>query len=407
MRHVLLIVSGSIAAYKSLELIRRGQEQGCRFTTVLTAGGAQFITPLSLASLSGSPCYTELFSLKNETEMGHIRLSREADMIVVAPASGDLIAKMAQGRADDLASALLLATNKPVAIAPAMNPQMWNHPATQANLQLLVQRGVHVIAPGVGDMACHEDGAGRMAEPLEILAALDSIVPAARPLAGLHALVTAGPTLEPIDPVRYIGNHIGNRSSGKQGYAIAAALAQAGADVTLISGLTSLACPLGVRRVNVETALQMHDAVQDALPADVAICAAAVADWRMAAPAEQKLKKQSGKIPQLELVENPDILKMLGLHPQRPRLLIGFAAESESLLAHAQQKLVAKGCDWIVANDISEGVFGSDNNQVYILTRNTQEKLERMRKSAIADHLVSSIVHHFHPQEPRHAESSR
>lgn len=404
MRRVLLIVSGSIAAYKSPEIIRRGQERGWHFTSILTAGGAQFITPLTLASIAGTPCYTDLFSLKSETEMGHIRLSREADLILVAPASADLIAKMANGRADDLATALLLAANKPVAIAPAMNAQMWNHPATQANIALLQSRGVHIISPGYGEMACHEEGAGRMEEPLAIVEALAMLAPAVLlPLAGRKAVVTAGPTHEPIDPVRYIGN----RSSGKQGYAIAAALAHAGADVTLVSGPTALPCPLGVKRVEVQTAEAMYDACLQNLPADIAVCTAAVADWRVQEPSTHKYKKQKGVAPSLSLEENPDILKSLSTHAQRPALVIGFAAETQSLEANAKTKLLAKGCDWIVANDVSDGVFGEDNNHVMLLTRDGVQNWPRMSKQAVAAQLISLIIASFNSKETLHAESSR
>lgn len=398
MKRIVLIVSGSVAAYKAPEIIRRGQDEGMAFVPILTAGGAQFITPLTLASIAGGPCYTDLFSLKDEAEMGHIRLSREADAIVVAPASADLIAKMATGRADDLATAVLLASDKPVYLAPAMNPQMWNHPATQANIAALLARGVQLIAPGAGAMACHEEGTGRMAEPHDIIAALreaPTMLP--RLLAGKKAIVTAGPTHEAIDPVRYIGNH----SSGKQGYALAAALAQAGAEVTLISGPCALPCPPGVQRVDVMDAAAMLAACEAALPADIAICTAAVADWRPTSAAAEKIKK-NGDAPAIALTENPDILKTLCTHAQRPALVVGFAAETQRLAEHAKAKLLSKGCDIIVANDVSQNVFGADENEVLILGRGHEQALARMSKHAVAAHITALIAEYFSDKEKRH-----
>lgn len=385
--NILLIISGSIAAYKSLELIRRGREAGHHFTCVLTAGGAQFITPLACASLSERHCYTDLFSLKDETEMGHIRLSREADCILVAPASADFLARMASGRADDLASSIVLATDKPVWIAPAMNARMWEHPATQRNLQQLRQDGVRLIEPASGVLACGEVGAGKMAEPATILEALSDPPNRHLSLAGYRALVTAGPTREAIDPVRFLSNY----SSGKQGYAIASALARAGAEVTLVSGPTALPCPPGVQRIDVETAEAMQQACESTLPADIAICTAAVADWKVDRVSAQKLKKQEDKMPELRLIENPDILHMIAHHPRRPRLVIGFAAETQRLEEHATQKRDRKGCDWILGNDISEGAFGSDDNQVTLFTQDGSEAFDRMSKHAIGELLVARI----------------
>lgn len=385
---ILLIISGSIAAYKGLELIRRGRERGHSFTTILTAGGAQFITPLAAASLSGNPCYTDLFSLKDETEMGHIRLSRESDLVLIVPASADLLAKMAQGRCDDLASTVLLATDKPVMVAPGMNHKMWEHPATQRNLQQLMQDGVQMIQPNAGLLACGEVGTGRMAEVETILDVIDAQQPTARALAGLRALVTAGPTREAIDPVRYISNH----SSGKQGYAVAAALAQAGARVTLISGPTALDCPIGVERINVQSAEDMYKAAESALPADIAVCTAAVADWKIDQISAQKMKKADMNMPELRLIENPDILHMVTHHAQRPRLVIGFAAETEKLEAYARDKLTRKGCDWLVANDVSNEVFGADSNEITLFTQDGSEAFARMSKTAIAQMLVDKIA---------------
>lgn len=391
-RRILLIVSGGIAAYKTLDLIRRLRQAGAAVRCVLTRGGAQFVTPLSLAALSEDKVYQDLFSLTDESEMGHIRLSREADLVVVAPASADLLAKMAAGLADDLASTLLLATDKPVLVAPAMNVRMWEHPATQDNMRRLEERGIRRVGPEAGDLACGETGAGRMAEPEAILAAIADLLGAARPLAGRRALVTSGPTFEPIDPVRFIGN----RSSGKQGHAIARALAALGAEVTLVTGPVALADPDGVTAVHVETAEDMLAACQAALPADVAVCAAAVADWRVAAPAASKHKKADGKPPPaLELVPNPDILATLSAPgPRRPRLVVGFAAETESVVDNAVAKRARKGCDWIVANDVSAaaGTFGGEENAVHLVTGTGVEDWPRASKAAVAERLAARVA---------------
>lgn len=382
---VLLVISGSIAAYKSLELIRRLRERGDRVNVILTRGGAQFITPLAVSSLTEQPTYTDLFSLKDEVEMGHIRLVREADMVLVAPASADIIAKLAHGLADDLATTALLAADVPIIIAPAMNVKMWEHPATQANIARLKARGVRVIEGAAGDMACGEVGSGRMAEPNDIAAFVHH---APAPLAGRHAIVTAGPTQEAIDPVRYISNH----SSGKQGYALADALAKAGATVTLISGPTSLATPAGVTRIDVKSADEMLAACEHALPADIAICSAAVADWKLADAATQKIKK-SDRAPALSFVETVDILHRLSHHTHRPKLVIGFAAETEKLQEYAQAKLARKGCDWIIANDVSGGcVFGQDDNEVSLITAKEVQPFPRMSKQAVAREIVKQIM---------------
>jgi phosphopantothenoylcysteine decarboxylase/phosphopantothenate--cysteine ligase len=392
-RKVLLIVSGGIAAYKALELIRllRGKAMGV--SCVLTAAGAQFVTPLSLQALSESRVYTDLFSLTDESEMGHIQLSRAADLVVVAPASANILARMASGIADDLASTLLLATDKPVLVAPAMNVRMWLHPATQANMATLAARGVHVVGPDEGAMACHEFGPGRLAEPTTILAAIERLLaPGARPLAGCHAIVTSGPTHEPIDPVRYIAN----RSSGKQGHAIAAALAELGARVSLVSGPVHQPDPPGVTVHRVETAAEMLAACQAALPADIFVAAAAVADWRVANAASGKIKKSpDAAAPSLSLTPNPDILATLSAAgPARPRLVIGFAAETDDLLANAQSKLVRKGCDWIVANDVSpaSGIMGGDENAIHLVTRAGVEDWPRLRKDDVARRLAQRIA---------------
>jgi phosphopantothenoylcysteine decarboxylase/phosphopantothenate--cysteine ligase len=395
-RRILLIIGGGIAGYKCLELIRRGREQGLAFRCVLTAAATQFVTPLSVASLAGGKVYENLFSLTDEAEMGHIRLSREADLLVVAPATADLMAKMAAGLADDLASTVLLASDKPILLAPAMNPQMWAHPATRRNLARLVEDGARVVGPNPGDMACGEVGAGRMAEPHEILAAIEAqLTPTSRPLAGLRAVVTSGPTREPLDPVRYLSNH----SSGRQGHAIARALSDAGAAVTLVSGPVREPDPDGVATVHVETASEMLTAVEEALPADIAVCAAAVADWRPAQVPTRKIKKREGAAPpSIELVENPDILRTLSSHRERPRLVVGFAAETGDLEAQARAKLARKGCDWILANDVSPGtdVFGGDTNCILLLTEDgTTEAWPRLDKRAVARRLTERIEAHF------------
>ncbi|MFA7431235.1 MAG: bifunctional phosphopantothenoylcysteine decarboxylase/phosphopantothenate--cysteine ligase CoaBC [Rhodospirillaceae bacterium] len=393
-RSVLLIISGGIAAYKSLDLIRRLRERGVSVRCVLTKGGAQFVTPLSVAALSENKVYQDLFSLTDEAEMGHIRLSREADLVVVAPATADLMARMAAGMADDLAATVLLATDKPVLLAPAMNMMMWAHPATQTNLRTLIGRGVRTVGPNSGDLACGEVGSGRMAEVPEIIAAIETFFATGKPLAGRRALVTSGPTHEPIDPVRFIAN----RSSGKQGHAIAAALAELGADVTLVSGPVTLPNPPGVRVVAVESARDMLAACRKAVPVDIAVCAAAVADWRVEA-AGQKIKKQTdGAPPALTLAENPDILATLSAAgPDRPALVVGFAAETENVVAHARAKLARKGCDWICANDVSPatGTFGGDSNTVHIVSATGVEDWPALSKTEVARRLAARIAEAF------------
>lgn len=400
-RRVLLIVGGGIAAYKALELVRLMRKAGLEVKAVLTRSGAEFVTPLSLAALTGSAVRQDLFSSEDETTMGHIELSRWADLIVVAPATAGLLAKAATGAADDLASTTLIATDAPVLLAPAMNVRMWLHPAVQANLATLqgfAEPRYTVVGPDDGEMACGEYGPGRMAEPAAIL---DAILAhdgkaglLARPLSGRHALVTAGPTFEPIDPVRGLTN----RSSGKQGYAIAGALARAGARVTLISGPVALEAPAGVDRVSVETADQMLAAVEAALPADLAIMTAAVSDWRVAGAADTKIKKQPGEgPPALSLVEAPDILRTLATRAERrPALVIGFAAETGQLEARAAAKLETKGCDWIVGNDVSEGVFGRDDTRVIVFRKGeAPEPWPETTKTAVADRLVRAVVARF------------
>lgn len=395
-KSILLIISGGIAAYKSLELIRLLKKSGASVRCILTKSGAEFVTPMSVAALSENPVYTDLFSLKDESEMGHIRLSREADLIVIAPASANMIAKMAHGLADDLATTTLLAANKPVLIAPAMNHMMWEHPATQSNIQTLTSRGVRVVGPEQGDMACGEYGYGRMSEPSEIVAAILSghrTPPLSRPLEGRKALVTSGPTYEPIDPVRFIGN----RSSGKQGHAIAIALRDAGADVTLVTGPVALPDPGGIKTLHVQTTEEMLETAARHLPADIAVCAAAPSDWRVTTPAPQKLKKQKGKdSPSLQLSETPDILATISTHKQRPALVIGFAAETENLLQHAQDKRTRKECDWILANDVSgEKVFGADENHVYLVTDQGIDEWPATTKEQIGVKLADNITAYF------------
>lgn len=392
MKKLLLIISGGIAAYKALELVRLATQAGLSVTAVLTKAGAQFVTPLSLQALTGNKVYQDLFSLTDESEMGHIELSRSADLLVVAPASADLLAKMTAGLADDLASTLLLATDKPILVAPAMNVRMWEHAATQANLSILRQRGVMVVGPDSGAMACGEYGPGRLAEPPVILSAIQAALNNGL-LRGRHAIVTSGPTHEPIDPVRYIAN----RSSGKQGHAIAAALAALGAKVTLVTGPVNLPDPPGLDVVHVETATQMQQAVQTALPADIAICAAAVGDWRVEMTATHKLKKTNGGTPTLSLTENPDILASLSAPgPSRPTLVIGFAAETETLLDHATAKRARKGCDWLVANDVGgTGIMGGDENEILLLTAQGAEAWQRMSKQAVAAALALKIKDYF------------
>lgn len=391
-KRILLIVGGGVAAYKALELTRLLRKAGVAVRPILTAAGAQFVTPLSLSALAEDKVYSELFSLTDEAEMGHIELSRSADLVVVAPATADLMAKAAHGLAGDLASTTLLATDKPVLMAPAMNVRMWEHPATKRNLATLKADGVRFVGPDEGAMACGEFGFGRMAEPQAIFEAIMQGLagPAARPLAGKRAIVTAGPTAEPIDPVRYLTN----RSSGKQGYAIAEALAALGCEVTLVSGPTALAAPAGVRRVNIETAREMLAACQAALPADLAVCVAAVADWRPADEGAVKIKKGPQGPPPIALVENPDILATLSAAgPARPRLVVGFAAETNDVEAYAQAKLARKGCDWIVANDVSiEGTMGGDDNAVSIVTREGVERWDRTAKSEVASRLAARMA---------------
>jgi phosphopantothenoylcysteine decarboxylase/phosphopantothenate--cysteine ligase len=391
-RKVLLIVSGGIAAYKALELIRLLRAEDCAVTCVLSGNAGHFVTPLALQALSEDRVYTDLFSLTDESEMGHIQLSRAADLLVVAPASADILAKMAAGLADDLASTLLLATDKRVLVAPAMNVRMWQHPATQANMTMLMARGVEVVGPDEGAMACNEWGPGRLAEPPAILAVISRMLSAPRPLEGRHALVTSGPTHEPIDPVRYIAN----RSSGRQGHAIAAALAESGARVTLVSGPVGIPDPPGVTVRRVETAAEMLAECEAALPADVAVFAAAVADWRVAAAAAGKIKKVPGAAPpRLELVPNPDILATIAkAGTRRPRLVIGFAAETDDLLANAQAKRERKGCDWIVANDVSPatGIMGGEDNVVHLVTAAGIEDWPRLPKQEVARRLAERIA---------------
>ena len=394
-KRILLVITGGIAAYKCLDLIRRLRERGASVRAVMTKAAEEFVTPLSVSALTEDKVYGALFSLTDEAEMGHIELSRAADLVVVAPASADIMAKLAAGLAGDLASTLLLATDKDVLIAPAMNVRMWEHPATQANLVTLTARGVLTVGPNEGAMACNEFGFGRMAEPMEILAAIEAYFGTAKgPLAGKTALVTSGPTHEAIDPVRYIAN----RSSGKQGHAIAAALAAAGAEVTLVSGPVRLPNPPGVNVLPVESAREMLAACENALPADIAVFAAAVADWRVATAAEQKMKRDgSGAPPALPLVENPDILATISKHPSRPALVVGFAAETETVVAHATAKRARKGCDWIVANDVSPatGTFGGDANTVHLIHADGAEDWPTLSKDAVAARLAARIGEHF------------
>jgi phosphopantothenoylcysteine decarboxylase/phosphopantothenate--cysteine ligase len=387
---ILLIVGGGIAAYKSCELVRLIRREGAEVTCVLTEGGAHFVTAMTLAALSENPVHTTLWDLDAEARMGHIQLSRAANLVVVCPATADLMARMAAGIADDLATTLLLATDKPVMAVPAMNVRMWEHAATRRNVARLRTDGVQVLEPDDGPMACGEFGAGRLPEPAAVLAAIAAkLETAPGPLAGKHVLVTAGPTHEPIDPVRYIAN----RSSGRQGFAIAEAAARAGARVTLVAGPVTLPTPPGVTRFDVETAREMAVAVAAVLPVDAAVMVAAVADWRAADEAEQKLKKDgSGTIPPLSLVENPDILAMLARAPNRPQLVVGFAAETENVIAHAQAKLVRKAADWIVANDVSGDVMGGVRNTVHIVTASGVESLPELHKDAVAAALVERIA---------------
>jgi len=390
-KRILLIIGGGIAAYKTLELVRRLKERGASVRAILTAAGTEFVTPLSVSSLTGDKVYQSLFDLTDEAEMGHIELSRDADLLVVAPATADLMARMAAGMANDLASTALLATDKPVMIAPAMNVRMWTHAATRRNLAVLEGDGVIVVGPNEGDMACGEFGPGRLAEPAEILAAIERHFGGVGPLAGRRVLVTAGPTHEPIDPVRYIAN----RSSGKQGYAIAAAAAAMGARTTLVSGPVTLPAPAGVTLVVVERADEMLAACRQALPADAAIFAAAVADWRVTGRNDSKIKKTAGKLPALELAENPDILRTIAsLANDRPRLVVGFAAETDTVIENARAKLARKGCDWIVANDVSPatGIMGGDRNRVHLVTKAGVEDWPEMTKPEVARRLMERVA---------------
>jgi phosphopantothenoylcysteine decarboxylase/phosphopantothenate--cysteine ligase len=415
-KRILLVISGGIAAYKALELIRRLRERGASVRCAMTGSAEQFVTPLSVSSLSGEKVSTDIFSLTDEAEMGHIELSRDADLVVVAPATANILARMANGLADDMATTLLLATDKPVLAAPAMNVRMWVHPATQRNVERLKQDGVAFVGPNDGEMACGEYGPGRMAEPLEIVAAIEAqfgrplpkhlalvqprpaaaaVAPLKQDLRGRRAIVTSGPTHEPIDPVRYIAN----RSSGKQGHAIAAALAARGADVTLVTGPVALADPPGVKTVHVEAARDMFSACFLDLPVDIFVAAAAVADWRVAVEAAQKLKKSGDLPPVLKLAENPDILRAVATTDakRRPALVVGFAAETENVIVHAQKKLKSKGCDWILANDVSEGTntFGGDSNTVHLVTATAVEDWPQLSKSEVAARLAERIAAAF------------
>ena len=390
-KNILLIISGGIAAYKSLDLIRRMRERGASVTPVMTQAASEFVTPLSVSALAGVQVYQDLFDLTAESDMGHIQLSRSADLIVVAPASADLMAKMANGLANDLASTLLLATDTPVLIAPAMNVRMWDHPATQRNLAQLVADGVHTVGPNPGDMACGEYGPGRMSEPLEIIDAIAAHF-APRPLDGHKVLVTSGPTHEPIDPVRYIAN----RSSGAQGTAIAAALRDLGADVRFVTGPADVPPPSGVHVIQVESAQDMFDAVKANLDVSCAIFAAAVADWRVENASGSKIKKQNGALPELSLIENPDILAhvaQLGTDA-RPPLVIGFAAETDDVIENATAKRARKGCDWIVANDVSPetGIMGGSENQVILVTEQGADQWPRLSKGEVAAKLAARIA---------------
>ncbi|MFN4309652.1 MAG: bifunctional phosphopantothenoylcysteine decarboxylase/phosphopantothenate--cysteine ligase CoaBC [Ferrovibrio sp.] len=422
-KRILLVISGGIAAYKSLELIRRLRERGASVRCAMTSAAGHFVTPMSVSALSGEKVASDLFSLTDEAEMGHIELSRDADLLVVAPATANILARMAQGLADDMATTLLLATDKPVLVAPAMNVRMWLHPATQRNVEQLKKDGVAFIGPNDGEMACGEFGPGRMVEPLEIVAAIEkyfgeaqfgkplprhltqvsasapsaaaSVQPLAQTLKGRRMIVTSGPTHEPIDPVRYIAN----RSSGKQGHAIAAALAALGAEVTLVSGPVSLPDPPGVKTVHVESAREMFEHCFLALPVDAVVCAAAVADWRVAVEAPQKLKKSGDLPPTLKLAENPDILRAISTTDawRRPALVVGFAAETENVVAYARKKLQAKGCDWIVANSVAEGsgTFGGDRNTVHLVRGDSVEDWPTMSKQDVAARLADRIAAHF------------
>lgn len=407
-KRILLVVAGGIAAFKAQELIRLLRRQETTVRCVLTDAGAKFVTPLALQALSEDKVYRDLFSLTDESEMGHIQLSRDADLVVVAPATANILACMAAGLADDLASTVLLATDKPVLVAPAMNVRMWTHAATAANVETLKKRGIHFVGPNDGVMACNEYGPGRMSEAEEIVGAIESLLnserPGEKPLAGKRALVTSGPTREAIDPVRYISNH----SSGKQGHAIAAALARLGADVTLVSGPVSVPDPAGVTTVKIESADQMLAACLAAGAVDVAVCAAAVADWKMARPAPSKMKKKEGAPPPaLDLTPNPDILATLSKRgPRRPKLVVGFAAETENLVANAIAKRTRKGCDWMVANDVSlaSGTFGGERNTVHLISAEGVQDWPTLSKEQVAMQLAGAIA--LHLTRPRPAEAA-
>ncbi len=407
-KRILLIVSGGIAAFKSLDLIRRLRERGASVRCVLTKGGAQFVTPLSLAALSEDKVYGDIFSLTDESEMGHIQLSRDADLLVVCPASADIMAKMAGGLADDLATTALLATDKPVMIVPAMNVRMWEHAATQANIATLESRGVQRVGPVAGDMACGEFGDGRMTDVPNILTAIEGFFAGtgSKPLAGRRALVTSGPTREPIDPVRFIANH----SSGKQGHAIAAALSHLGAETVLVTGPVNLPDPPGLSVVHIESAREMLDACEQALPADVAVFAAAVADWRVKDAAASKIKKSKGAPATLELTENPDILKTIATATgnRRPALVVGFAAETDDIVKNATEKRARKGCDWLLANDVSpaSGTFGGDANTLHLVRDGGVEDWPRMSKAAAADKLAGCVADYFKDHPAREAEAT-
>jgi len=392
-KRILLIISGGIAAYKSLDLIRRLRERGAQVRPLMTNAAQEFVTPLAVGALAADHVYTDLFSREDEQDVGHIRLARDCDLICVAPATADLMAKMANGLANDLASTVLLATNQPVLVAPAMNPAMWAHKATRRNVETLKKDGIRFIGPMAGEMAeSGEAGEGRMAEPLQIVASIEALLDnSPKPLAGKKAIVTSGPTHEPIDPVRYIAN----RSSGKQGHAIAASLARLGADVTLVSGPVTIPDPVGVTVIRVESAANMLEAVTSALPADIAVFVAAVADWRVATASGEKIKKKPGEGPApLELTENPDILKAIGHHAERPHLVVGFAAETADVVSNAQAKLARKGADFIVANDVSPatGIMGGDRNRVRIVSSDGVEEWPDMSKAEVADRLAARIA---------------
>ncbi|WP_321336876.1 bifunctional phosphopantothenoylcysteine decarboxylase/phosphopantothenate--cysteine ligase CoaBC [uncultured Cohaesibacter sp.] len=391
-KRVLLVISGGIAAFKALDIIRLLLKEGADVQVIMTKAATEFVAPLTIATLTGKPVLTDLFDLTRESEIGHIELSRAADLVVVAPATANLIAKMATGIADDLPSTMLLATDKPVLVAPAMNVRMWYHPATQRNLATLQEDGLHFVGPAVGMMACNEEGPGRLSEPEDIFQAIKALLDdSPKPLAGRHVLITAGPTHEPIDPVRYIAN----RSSGKQGYALAAAARDAGARVTLVSGPVALEPPRGVEIIRVETAREMKAAVSGALPADIAIMAAAVADWHVANQGAEKIKKQAdGGFPALQFAENPDIARFVGTHPdKRPKLVIGFAAETQDLEANAAKKLTKKGVDWIIANDVSPqtGIMGGDHNMIKIIRSDSIEAWQDMSKQEVSTRLIARL----------------